>query len=93
MNTQSNPKENPIDAAVRLCPGGRAALAKLLNVTIAAIGNWKMRNSVPVEHCAQIEAATGAQVTRKQLRPNDWQLIWPELATTTKTAQGHSEGC
>lgn len=84
MNTETI-QEHPIDAAVRLCPGGRAALAKLLSVTVAAIGNWKLRQSVPVEHCAQIEAATSGQVTRKHLRPNDWHLIWPELATNTTT--------
>ena len=88
MNTVTNTQEHPIDAAVRLCPGGRAALAKLLNVTVAAIGNWKMRQSVPVEHCAQIEAATGGQVTRKDLRPDDWNLIWPELAATHTAAEG-----
>jgi len=86
MNTEAI-QEHPVEAAVRLCPGGRAALAKLLNVTVAAIGNWKMRKSVPVEHCAQIEAATGGQVTRRDLRPNDWQQIWPELDTNS-TDQG-----
>ena len=29
-----------------------------------------------------IERATNGQVTRRELRPNDWQQIWPELATT-----------
>ena len=35
---------------------------------------------VPVRHCVAIERATGGQVTRKDLRPNDWTDIWPELA-------------
>ena len=26
------------------------------------------------------EAATGKAVSRKDLRPNDWRDIWPELA-------------
>ena len=34
----------------------------------------------PAETCVAIERATGGQVTRKDLRPNDWQDIWPELA-------------
>lgn len=29
---------------------------------------------------AGIERATNGVVTRKQLRPDDWPLIWPELA-------------
>lgn len=28
-----------------------------------------------------IERETGRQVTRRDLRPNDWWLIWPELVT------------
>ncbi len=29
--------------------------------------------------CTKIERATNGQVTRKDLRPDDWHLIWPEL--------------
>lgn len=29
---------------------------------------------------AGIERATDGAVTRKQMRPDDWPLIWPELA-------------
>lgn len=32
------------------------------------------------EIAARIEAATNRLVTRKQLRPEDWSVIWPELA-------------
>lgn len=32
------------------------------------------------EIAARIEAATNHLVTRKQLRPEDWAIIWPELA-------------
>ncbi len=31
--------------------------------------------------CVQIEMATGGEVSRKDLRPDDWESIWPELAT------------
>ncbi len=34
---------------------------------------------VPVAKCVAIEKATNGEVTRKDLRPNDWHLIWPEL--------------
>jgi DNA-binding transcriptional regulator YdaS (Cro superfamily) len=37
---------------------------------------------VPIEHCVRIERASAGQVTRKDLRPGDWQEYWPELATT-----------
>ena len=39
----------------------------------------KNRKQVPAGRCVQIEAATKGQVTRKDLRPDDWYLIWPEL--------------
>lgn len=31
-------------------------------------------------YCVAIERATGGAVTRRDLRPDDWQDIWPELA-------------
>ena len=32
------------------------------------------------ETAAAVERATEGKVTRKDLRPVDWSLIWPELA-------------
>lgn len=32
-------------------------------------------------HGAAIEQFTQGAVTRQQMFPNDWQRIWPELAT------------
>ncbi|QJD58176.1 hypothetical protein HG264_04215 [Pseudomonas sp. gcc21] len=29
---------------------------------------------------ARIEVATNRLVTRQELRPNDWMVVWPELA-------------
>lgn len=69
---------NPLDKAAFLV-GGRSELASGLGVTPAAVGNWKVRG-VPIEHCAEIERLTGGGVGRRDLRPNDWQRIWPELA-------------
>jgi DNA-binding transcriptional regulator YdaS (Cro superfamily) len=51
------------------------------------IAHWKVRG-VPAKHCAAIESATGSQVTRKDLRPNDWQQIWPELVTAAPELTG-----
>ena len=57
------------------------ALANALDVTVAAIGNWKIRG-VPIEQCTAIEHAVACVVTRRELRPDDWQKIWPELAVS-----------
>lgn len=39
------------------------------------------------ELCVRIERATDGQVTRQNLRPDDWALIWPELAAAEPVAQ------
>ena len=62
--------------------GGRARLAARLSVKPSAVGNWKVRG-VPIEHCPAIERLTGGLVTRRDLRPEDWARIWPELAAPT----------
>jgi DNA-binding transcriptional regulator YdaS (Cro superfamily) len=48
-------------------------------VTPQAVIKWKKNKEVPIERCLAIERATNGAVTRKELRPNDWRLIWPEL--------------
>ena len=70
--------------------GGQTALAKVLTeltgevVTQQRVRNWLFRDDdVPAEFAPSIEQATFGQVTRRDLRPNDWQRIWPELANTT----------
>lgn len=63
--------------------GGRsgADLAKALGVPQPLISQWKTNvRPVPVERCADIEKATGGLVSRRDLRPSDWQRYWPELA-------------
>lgn len=34
-------------------------------------------------YCVAIERATQGCVTRRDLRPHDWHLIWPELVGST----------
>lgn len=69
--------------------GGPARLAVLLGVTTQAVCFWRDgKRQMPVQHCSTIELATDGQVTRRDLRPNDWQRIWPELATTSASAAG-----
>lgn len=74
--------EHPVDKAARLY-GGRPELAAALKVTVAALGNWKVRG-VPIEQCVPLERALGGAVTRRDLRPADWQDIWPELAPANR---------
>ena len=69
--------------------GSQSALARCLGVTSPAVSQWvKGVRPVPAKHCTAIERATGGQVTRRDLRPDDWQDIWPELATEKEAAHG-----
>lgn len=55
--------------------------AKAIKVSDALLYQWT-RNIRPVaaKHCSAIEIETNHLVSRKDLRPDDWQAIWPELA-------------
>lgn len=71
--------EHPIDIAAR-CAGSQTELARLLGVTPAAITQWRPPyGGVPLRHCVRIEQLTGGLVTRRDLRPDDWRVYWPEL--------------
>jgi DNA-binding transcriptional regulator YdaS (Cro superfamily) len=62
-------------------PGNQAKLAAALNKSTAQVWQWKSGlRPVPLELCMPIEAATDKQVTRQELRPDDFALIWPDLA-------------
>ena len=59
-------------------------LARDLKIAPSMIYQYRTGiRSVPVRRCLQLERATEGLVTRKDLRPNDWHLIWPELQETS----------
>ncbi len=68
--------------------GSASLLGREIGVSPVLISQWANGDRpVPVERCVAIERATKGVVTRRDLRPNDWHLIWPELAqpsTSTK---------
>jgi DNA-binding transcriptional regulator YdaS (Cro superfamily) len=62
--------------------GSQKSLADALGVTPATVNQWVSGSRpIPVERCPAIERATSGEVTRRDLRPDDWWLIWPELVT------------
>lgn len=61
--------------------GSQRDLADKLGITPVLISQWaNVLRPVPPERCVEIERATGGEVSRKDLRPDDWYKIWPELA-------------
>lgn len=60
--------------------GRGAYIASVLNVAPQQVYQWASGSrGVPLERCVEIENATGGEVTRKDLRPDDWEKMWPEL--------------
>lgn len=83
---------NKVQAACTVA-GGQAGLSRSLGVTAAAVNQWiKGLRPVPPKHCVAIERATNGAVTRRDLRPDDWHLIWPELAQSSAPAKEVSHG-
>lgn len=70
--------------------GGLSAVAARLGVTPQRLNNWIARG-VPVEYAWELEIATEGRVTRSDLRPDDWDRIWPDLAGTASTSHPHVE--
>lgn len=59
--------------------GSQKALAEIVGVSPKSVWAWIERGSVPAVYCVSIEMATGGAVTRRDLRPDDFHLIWPDL--------------
>lgn len=64
--------------------GAAAQLADTIGAHSSDLSNWTSgQRPVPVKFAVAIEVATNKAVTRKELCPTDWHLIWPELSTIT----------
>lgn len=69
-----------LDKAIQIV-GGVGKLAAGIGVSQPVVSNWRARGTTPdAIHCVSIERLTDGAVSRCDLRPDDWPLIWPELA-------------
>lgn len=60
--------------------GRQALLARHLGVPSTNVCQWVSGDKRPSHKTAVlIEAYTGGLVTRKELYPKEWRLIWPEI--------------
>lgn len=61
--------------------GLRTELAAQLGISAPYLSQMLSgERSISVGRCVQIERATRGAVTRMDLRPADWWVVWPELA-------------
>lgn len=72
------------------CVGSQRALARALGISAVAVGQWRsdgeQARDVPPKKCVCIERITQGKVSRKQLRPQDWWEIWPELSAVREAS-------
>lgn len=62
--------------------GGSIDFAKKLGITAVYLSQLASRQDDRLPSpslCVRIEAESSKAVTRPELRPDDWHLIWPEL--------------
>ena len=63
--------------------GGTNKVAKLCNVNPAAVAQWRLRglpHGQLIFLAARLEKESHGLVTRKNLFPKSYSLVWPELA-------------
>lgn len=61
--------------------GSIGALAFKIGAHQPDVSRWASgKRPVPEKMAVAIETATAGTVTRRDLRPDAWQQIWPELA-------------
>lgn len=64
--------------------GGPTACARLTGVKPPSVCEWKNKNSIPADKhvLMSVEAERIGIANRRDLRPNDYWLIWPDLPKT-----------
>lgn len=67
--------------------GGVSKVANLFKIANSSVSEWKVKNRIPDDKmiilAARIEKKTQdarKPFGRKEIRPNDWHEVWPELA-------------
>lgn len=61
--------------------GGTAVVADLCSVKSPSVSGWKESGRIPDDKLIRLAPLAEAKgiATRKQLFPDDWEKIWPEL--------------
>jgi hypothetical protein len=78
-------KANFTDEQIIKLLGGTKKVSHLCNKTHSAVIQWQSRGIPYAQICflaAEIERQSNELVTRKDLFPKSWHLVWPELQET-----------
>jgi len=69
--------------------GGTAAVAVLTGVKAPSVSGWKEAGRIPDDKLIRLAPIAEARgiAKRKELFPNDYGAIWPELADVVETAR------
>lgn len=62
--------------------GNAKSLAEALGVSMSYLSQMAGGAAINPRRAVEIEQATAGSVTRRDLRPEDWHRIWPELVTS-----------
>lgn len=94
--TPETEREGAAGQVERACAivGGQAVLARAIGVAPSFVNQMAHGSrGVGYINAVSIERATDGAVTRRDLRPDDWHLIWPELAeAATAPVRGEAQG-
>jgi len=87
-----NTKLKLTDTAIIDLLGGTAKVARMCKVDPAAVSNWRVRG-IPADKFmflgARIETESHGLVTRQDLFPTNFWLIWPELLKNNTFGKQH----
>jgi DNA-binding transcriptional regulator YdaS (Cro superfamily) len=73
--------------------GSIGELADQIGAHRPDVSRWASgKRVVPEKSAVAIEVATQGAVSRRDLRPNDWQDIWPELAQSATQVEEVAHG-
>lgn len=68
--------------------GNATRLASAIGVSLSYLSQFASGAcSISPARCVEIEEATKGAVSRKDLRPDDWSRIWPELRAKDVSAK------
>ena len=74
--------------------GGNSKVARICKVMPQAVAYWK-KAGIPHGHllflAARLEKASHGLITRQDLFPSSWMLVWPELLPKSNAFGAHDD--